>query len=58
LAECTVSGLEFIRASAPINAVISSSSVIRLDPKIAKMALFAALIIISNGPPNVELPED
>ena len=47
-----VSGLELISPSAPIMAVISSSSVMSAFPRIALMALFADLIIDSWIPPK------
>jgi hypothetical protein len=41
-----------MRASVPVNAVNSSSSVISAFPYIAKIAYFAALIIVSCTPPK------
>ena len=52
LADWYVKGLEFMSASAPVNAVISSSSVTSADPNIAKVTLFADLITVSCTPPK------
>ena len=49
-ADWYVKGLEFIKDSTPVKAVISSSSLTTALPRMAKMGLFATLIIDSKTP--------